>query len=200
MIELIENKIKELKSIDTHFKIFGAEHHKYEFNSEITEVQLIGFEKQHNIELPEFYRKFILHFGSQGCGPNYGLLNLDYAILSTPSYPKESERINLSNDFRFKSHWNINYEQGDYGKWEKEYFEPKWIDGSIRICHEGCGYYVILVVKGSEKGNVWLDARASDGGIFPIGYNKGKTQTKFNEWYINWLNESIKKMKTTGNK
>jgi len=195
MIELIKSKIEELKSIDNQFRIFGAEYHKYEFNSLVNESEVTSFENQHNIELPEFYREFILHFGLQGCGPNYGLLNFDYAILSTPSNPKDSEKITLSNDFRFESIWNIKYEQGDYGKWEKEYFEAKWIDGSIRICHEGCGYYVNLVVKGSEKGNIWLDARASDGGIFPIGHHKGEAKTTFEEWYINWLNDSINKMK-----
>jgi len=199
MIKQIENKIQELRNVDKQFKVFGSENHKYQFKNKISYIEVSEFEKQHKIELPEFYREFILHFGSQGCGPGYGLLNFNKAVLGTPSSPNESDKIKLSNNFKFKSKWNIEYKDGDYGNWEKEYFGVNWIDGSMRISHQGCGYYTILIVSGSEKGYVWLDARASDEGIFPIDNYKGEAKTTFGEWYINWLDASINKMKKTGN-
>ena len=63
----------------------------------------------------------------------------------------------------------------------------------LRISHEGCGYFANIIITGKERGNIWIDARASDGGIYPVNYHKGKEKTNFIEWYNNWLDKSLEK-------
>ncbi len=56
----------------------------------------------------------------------------------------------------------------------------------MRICHFGCGVYFLLVVSGPERGNIWIDDRASDYGITPWGGD-------FFTWYDTWLEDSLQK-------
>jgi len=199
MIERIENKILELKQLDKEYRIFGSNEHKYEFKSPITKYELNLFQELYEIELPEQYRNFILHFGSEGCGPHYGLIPIEQAVKNQKGQPQDAEFIAVSKPFKFKEFWNQQYTNGDYGAWETNYFKAHWIDGALRISHEGCGYYTLLIVTGNEKGNIWKDARASDGGIYPDGHYQAVEKTTFEEWYLNWLNKSIDKIKKTGN-
>ena len=197
-MKIVETKISELRLLDKTFSVFGSEDHKYEFNTEISKNELIEFENKHGITLPNSYREFILKFGNGGCGPAYGLLQIETGILDIPHYPEDSDIIKLSNEFRFDTFWNLeNFPKNDYQLWEKEYDHSKWNDGMLRICHEGCGTFLNLVITGKERGNIWVDDRANDGGIYPVNHHKGKTKTDFIAWYLNWLNESIEK--TTGN-
>ena len=59
MQNVILEKLKILKELDTNYKVFGAESHQYNFNSVLTENELILFEETHKIKLPEDYRLFL---------------------------------------------------------------------------------------------------------------------------------------------
>ncbi len=66
--------------------------------------------------------------------------------------------------------------------------------GSILLSHNGSGLYYILVVSGTERGNVWIDARSDGGGIEPVLNEEGK-HTDFLSWYEQWLDLSIEELK-----
>ena len=198
-LRIIEKKISDLRERDKSYSIFGSEDHKYKFNPKIPAQVISAFEKNHNITLPKSYKDFITKFGNGGCGPKYGLMNLELGVFDTPHYPEESEIIRLSNIFKFKTFWNMeDFPTEDLCAWEAEYEDSKWTDGMLRICHEGCGTFSNIVITGEEKGNIWIDDRANDGGIYPVNHYAGKKTTTFFEWYINWLDDSI--IKTTYNK
>lgn len=193
-IKIIGDKISILKKLDKNFSVFGSEHHKYNFDSDISENEIIEFEKKHKFTLPLSYRQFILEFGNGGCGPYYGLLNLEKGILDIPQNSKQSEIINLSNPLRFESIWNIKDIKRDTNFQEEDYDNAKWCDGMLRISHIGCGAFINIVVTGKEKGNIWVDDRVSEGGFFPVNYYNEKHKTNFTEWYLEWLNNSINKL------
>jgi len=65
--------------------------------------------------------------------------------------------------------------------------------GALPICHEGCAYFVLLVVTGPDRGRMWIDGRASDGGIAPISDQTGRAVT-FAQWYGDWLRECFHKL------
>jgi hypothetical protein len=67
------------------------------------------------------------------------------------------------------------------------YFGNYWVQGAMRICHYGCGVYFLLVVSGPERGNIWIDDRAGDNGIYPCGRT-------FSTWYETWLEDSLQKL------
>lgn len=196
-IQRIASKLDDLKNLDQEFSIFGAENHRYTFNSPISEAEILAFEKEYGIQLPLAYRAFLLHFGNGGCGPNYGMLQLKHGIYDIPFNREESDNINLSNVFRFNTYWNLeDFPDDDYDAWQDEYDKAKWCDGMLRISHEGCGCFANLVLTGKERGNVWIDARASEAGIYPVNYHNGQSTTSFLDWYMLWLDKSLEKIKS----
>lgn len=64
-------------------------------------------------------------------------------------------------------------------------------DGAIPICHLGCAIRVYLVVAECEEwGNLWVDDRASDLGIYPVTLETRK-RANFAEWYLDWLRSEL---------
>ena len=78
--------------------------------------------------------------------------------------------------------------------WEQDYYNEKHVFGSIRVCHYGCAIYYFLVVSGVEKGNIWVDDRANDQGIYPLS-TENNNRYNFTEWFNEWLNQSLIKLK-----
>ena len=91
---------------------------------------------------------------------------------------------------------NENYEETeDFRKWEEYYFSDVHTNGAIRICHYGCAVHFFLIVNGKEFGNVWIDDRASDNGLFPaLSKNTGQRMT-FSDWYYEWIENSLNELR-----
>ncbi len=80
--------------------------------------------------------------------------------------------------------------------WDREleahYWDPAIMDGAIPICHLGCAYRQWLVIHGPQRGFVWNDDRADDGGISPLLGDSGEPVT-FSRWYMTWLEDSLRR-------
>lgn len=75
----------------------------------------------------------------------------------------------------------------------EQYWKPEIMNGAIPICHLGCALRQWLVVNGEQKGFVWNDSRVDNGGISPVRNTSG-SQTTFSDWYMSWLEESLRKV------
>ena len=199
-IQSILKKLNELKSTNSKFSVFGAKKHKYLFNDVKTELELVKFEEKHKIKLPEGYRQFLLQVGNGGAGPYYGLETLEDSLFIDLDYKRENELLNPSISFPITEPWNMEYlgdheNEKEYKQFENSYFSEKWETGLLRICNFGCGVSLNLVVNGKEFGNIWVDDRGSDGGIYPDPYFEQKGRTNFLDWYLLWLNRTLKELK-----
>ena len=67
---------------------------------------------------------------------------------------------------------------------------PGLADGAIPIAHLGCAIWLLLIVTGPERGTIWLDDRASDGGIRPAQL-AGRNRLTFDEVYSDWLAQAL---------
>jgi hypothetical protein len=197
-------KHEKLKRIDggglfksATYKTFGSDTHRYKFNPCLTKDTLLSFEKSFGLILPADYKSFLTQIGNGGSGPAYGLLPL----LGWNIELKINDNNFLSKDFPHIDKWNVTKgfdtdnedytETEEFQNWEEEYFSSKHITGSLRICHYGCAIYYLLVVTGNSTGQIWVDDRANDCGIYPaISKSAGKRLT-FLEWYNEWLTESL---------
>jgi hypothetical protein len=65
------------------------------------------------------------------------------------------------------------------------------MNGAIPICHLGCALRQWLVINGDQRGFIWNDYRADRGGVLPLRSESGE-QMNFSDWYLSWLNESIR--------
>jgi hypothetical protein len=194
----VRQKIEQLKALDKDLKLFGADHHRYEFNPPLEQEALSSFEERNGISLPRDYRDFVLKLGNGGAGPYYGIypLLLDYSI---DHRMKGNNRIDLSVPFPHSKDWDpdwpheIDWDRGERPSHElvDDYIGTAHISGALCICHYGCGDFFLLVVNGSEKGNIWVDGRTNYAGIFRGGLEDGERLVTFSRWYLNWLDRSL---------
>jgi len=202
-LQRIQEKITKLKALDVGFQLFGASHHKYEINGIIEESEIFSFENKYQIKLPKGYRDFISTIGDGPCGPYYGLVSFTDCLLDDLDRPNEKIFVNPSKPFIHNTKWNLDlgdmYEPADQQyydtKSEEQYFDPKWMNGTIKLANFGCGVTINLVVNGDEYGNIWADDRGSDQGIYPDAYSGNQERIKFLDWYEYWLNQSFKEIK-----
>ncbi len=152
-----------LRDRDRELRVFGADKrggHQYLFRPPLSEMQLAGFEAEHQIALPAEYRLFLALVGNGGAGPYYGLMSLD-----------ETAR---NHDLRAAFPWTseITFQsRGDarLALWLK-------CPGILKLSHQGCGNYVFLVVRGTAYGQLWIEAEAR---LIP-------KSVSFIKWYRAW--------------
>lgn len=198
-LQRISQKLTVLKAADTHLRLFGASTHLYRLSSPVPEEELQHFEALHNITLPTEYRSFLMEIGECGAGPYYGLLSLSSTLYN--DIDRGSVLIDPSKEFTFTEAWNSDYEPiADeeenhklYKAWEQDYFDPKWASGMLRISNFGCGVSINIVVNGAEHGNIWVDDRCNDGGIYPDPHFGKQGRITFTNWYEAWLDEALDK-------
>jgi hypothetical protein len=110
-------------------------------------------------ELPSDYRHFLLEVASSGAGPGYGLL--------PPSAAIQAELA-----------------PGDF-TWEDESSPTVVPQGVLALAHAGCGVMWLLVLRGDHRGEVWVDARRSDGYVRLVARS-------FSAWYRDWLATAVR--------
>lgn len=204
-IQELKIKHEKLKDLDTNglsnrspYKIFGSSDHQYKFNPSLTLESVKIFEDTFLISLPTDYKEFLIEIGDGGSGPAYGL----FPLAGWNAGLEINENNFLSTPFPHSDKWDIdpeinseieNYSE-EYKKWEDEYCSNKYITGSLRICHHGCGTVSLIVVTGTSAGQIWIDDRANDNGIFPdISKSTGERHS-FVTWYNEWLSESLNEL------
>jgi hypothetical protein len=204
--EEVLRKIEQLRSMDAALKLFGAGTHRYRFNPPLEPEAVAAFEASQALRLPEDYREFILNVGNGGAGPCYGI----YPLLPEGSIHhgwsnKDHARIDLSVPFPHAGDWDAAWlDEIDWDAGERpddslmeEYLDTRHMAGSLCLCHRGCGDFWLLVVKGDERGNIWMDGRGNLSGIFPESGAHGE-RLSFSQWYLNWLDECLKEAGADG--
>ena len=79
-VEVIKEKLNELRSLDKRFSIFGSSRHKYKLNRTLAEKEINRIESDNNIVLSIEYKEILKHLGNGDAGCGFGLekLNLNY--------------------------------------------------------------------------------------------------------------------------
>ena len=198
--EEVLQKMEQLRSMDAALKLFGASTHRYGFNPPLKSEDVAAFEASQAVRLPEDYKDFILNVGNGGAGPCYGIYPLRPEGSIHPAMASRP-RIDLAVPFQHAEAWDADWlDQIDWDAGERpdddrmeEYFDTRHIAGSLCICHQGCGDFWLLVVKGNESGHIWMDGRGNFSGIFPESGAHGERLT-FSQWYLNWLNDCLKEV------
>lgn len=185
-IEIIKNKLQQLQIVNKTPYLQRC----------LSENDIAKFEKKYDIQLPEEYRLFLLEIGdgNNEIGPGYGLYSLNKASKYSEWHDFKSH---ITTPFFFEKDWLCDkqyakeltreYLQDTYGKEYKKliYDIPPKVgdsDGSMILCHYGCGDFGQLVIKGSQKGKVWNNNVSSASGMW-------NTNKNFLEWYEEWVNE-----------
>ena len=176
-----------------NFQPFGVEFHALRRRRRLTEGQVTAFERRHAVQLPSEYRAFITRVANGGAGPAYGLYSLAEAVtneprgrvpddfLRTPFRHRDS--YNPLEDPKLASFWP-RVEDGEIAEDEADRRYLYQAAGTLVLCHEGCGILHLLVVTGRSRGQMWVDDRCNDQGLFSLGVG-------FLDWYERWLDSTL---------
>jgi len=206
----LKEKLTKLAILDATFQVFGSESHQYQFKPCLSNKDIQVFESRYSITLPSEYRNFLLEVGNGGAGPGYGLYGLA-GIESEDVTPEKPYRENyeiLSKPFPLTEAWN----DLDLIANNDAYLDNKFIQGTLTITNYGCGIYAMLVITGEQSGNIWIDDRTNDNGIYPASLsfchsfhdaepddsnvNSDEEQPlSFYDWYEDWLNRSLEQIR-----
>jgi hypothetical protein len=218
-LQAVLKGLAALRLADPHCKLFGARSHRYELHTPATEAEVAAVEAEWEFTLPADHREFLLEAGNGGAGPFYGLFPLgmndnlsDFVpwrgggLVNDPAapfahteawneLPKEDPEEEKELQERFK-HIPEN-QRWLHTMTARKGYQRYWVeaaDGAIPICHQGCNLRVWLIVTGQEAGHVWMDDRADGEGLYPATA-PGKTRLTFTEWYMAWIEASLRKLK-----
>ncbi len=136
--------------------------------------------------------------GNGGAGPYYGLEPIENGKYVDLDYKDDKNLIDLSKPFPFTEHWYVEFEEFTDENYDeidelmgKTYYANEFVNGLLRISNFGCGVSFNVVVNGIEKGNIWVDDRVNQNGLFPDPYFETNEKLDFLEWYELWLDKSI---------
>lgn len=174
-------------------------------NATLSKQQISEVEEGLNIKLPESYVLFLSEIQSESQShklhekaPYYGFYSLDNALKMNEEWGISlNEPFSYTEDFEFSD--VIDFQGTEtYDDIEKrmqtdsnfanlihQYSDTSNLNGTLPICEYGCGDFFRLVVNGSKKGEIWVDA----GTINWTGYYA--LNVDIMTFYENWLDRQI---------
>ncbi|WP_394795493.1 SMI1/KNR4 family protein [Armatimonas sp.] len=146
------------------------------FGPSPTEDELATRERELGIRLPEDYRQFLLQIGNGGFGPGHGLR---YFPVKEPEYEPSDDSLPF--ELRYEASINPRPTEFRIPFPFDSLVYAEATTGYLEIADFGCGSFEVLVVAGSEYGNVWCL-----GADYASPVNEPDRRT-FKDWYLEWL-------------
>lgn len=194
-VERIKDKLIKAKYTDLKLKVFGAESHKYILGKPLYNEDILKFENEYELELPECYKAFLLHIGNggisysnSGAGPFHGIYplgkNVGELIENTKEYLKRDCVLypKMTDEY-----WNNLTKKANENDISDEDYENELgtiYSGILPLGSQGCTYIHALILNGEHKGRV-----------VNIDLDKQKPklifELNFLDWYERWLDEVI---------
>ncbi len=166
-IEVIKEKLNQLKKLDKGCSIFGASRHNYRFNKTLSEGEIRQIEKENHIVLSEDYKEILKELGNGGAGCGYGLEKIELTNINPPYIGTEELLRNWEDPKKIGCRM-VNLSE---------------ISGYIKLFDYGCGIEYCLIVNGKEKGElIFFDCD---------GRFEKKDDKSLLDVYENWLDENL---------
>ena len=180
MIERIKRIKEKLKQSQKGVSCFGSKSHKF-LSQLVPEKDLLKFEADYDISLPEEYRTFIKEVGV-GAGPHYGLHDLSNWLCDDETEVGEKDFLSSPcllepSEGRGFTGWEEDLEEKHGIPWERRY------QGILSISSQGCTYLSGLVITGPMRGQIiFLDLDDQHPNFTKLG---------FLDWYEKWLDAAM---------
>ncbi len=202
ILQRIKEKLFKLIELDKDKENFGANGnvygHDYIINPPVDIKKIRKFEKEINEKLPSQYFLFLTKICNGKAGPDYGLYPFEEAIETAIYYYNEyPSDLPVPDNKKCFSKFPITTKQVekyikeeiDYENYRIDDFNIDKLSGIVLLSNYIQGHDYILVVKGEQKGKVWLysDARF----LTPLYHNDTLKQYTFFDWYESWLDDSL---------
>ena len=197
-IKRIQQKIIQVRKLDSKREIFGANKHNYHLNPPISSKRIRCFEERYQIKLPEVYRVFMqqvtnifAHVKENIAGPDYGLYafgtRVDEFVEDAENYLKKPCKLSPE---MTDEQWRKLIESYiiAYNSESNHYNYNEIFSGILPIGTMGCTYYYGLVLTGKYAGRVvGIDTDLQ----IPLFME----EENFLEWYEHYLDGVLEKKK-----
>lgn len=194
----LRSRIALLGAIDRSLQVFGADAHRYVLAQPLTRDELTSLEHALRVELPDDVRAFLLHVGSSGAGPYYGLLRLGElpADAELEDESLDEELADEADDDEGPHAWyaaaiDDDETDDDDGDDEHELDDDDHegdvarvsLAGTLALADQGCGMTSLLYVDGPHRGQVWADTSGR-------GHLVAESPS-FLAWYESWVERAL---------
>jgi hypothetical protein len=178
--EIIEELKRTLTFIEQHYheELYFKFQSHFELLESVPLNKMLELEEKFQISLPDDFKEFYLNISN---GNIFSLYTIEDIYLAAPNRK-------LNEDFPFESAFMVNHDSLEEELYCKEiYVEEKDAMGSLPITIlDGMDTRLLLVIKGKERGNLWLD---TCDGILPLQRNN-KYRMNFMDWMIYSISEA----------
>ena len=148
-----------LRQLDSKRRVFGACVHRY-LNTPVCERDIATCEQQLSCTLPEDFRRFLMEVG-HGAGPYYGVWDLQPSVewlqhLAAELATEEGIEVRPTLPFPLTGQDLREIERKVREQSKFPWAAAKYpAHGCLPICHQGCTFWSVLVLKGEFAGKVW---------------------------------------------
>lgn len=165
----------------------------YTFNEKLSISEVEKFESAAGARLPLDYRDFLIHIGNGAAAKQQFPLSLSHAKECMESCLQEETGLEyigrpFSADTCNKAFQDENDLVDDMDNDDaEEYFNQLYRDalqGTLTLHHDGCGYYIVMVVSGESAGQLYYIDTCHGQGI-------RKVSDSFAEYYLKTLERKI---------
>jgi hypothetical protein len=164
------------------------DYYGFYLNPKLSNAEVATFEQRAGIRLPDDYRQFLTEIGNGGFGPGEGLEPIGKCMGRESSIERLRHPFPLEEPLHSTEEWlQIN---------EGKNVRSELLNGTLHLAHMGCGIRVILVVRGTCFGQVWVDDLANAGAVAPardpsLTQGDGGTGPSFADWYEGWVDREL---------
>jgi uncharacterized protein (TIGR02996 family) len=164
-------------------------------NPTLSEAELLAFEADYRVTLPDEYRMFLSEVGNGGLGPGEGLLRLAEAVDRSPSR-------DLGTPFPFSIRQYREDPDRFYEEQSTEAYQP-W-PGVLFLSEPDSYGYAYLVITGEDRGMLWGYGPHNCGwtpecpsSVLDNKWANGEVRSFF-RWYEDWLDDWLQKSAAGG--
>ncbi len=146
----------------------------------LSEEQVLAFEREHGVVLPEDYRAFLRSVanGITVRRDIYHIFPLDHWLDDAQGQPRPGTLIRGDLRRPFPLTTAVDFEEEGYPEEGQGPAGDGTAPGKLFVSDEGCGTSWILVVTGPERGHMWLEAET--------GYQPTEPRLTFLDWLAQW--------------
>ncbi|MDE5584002.1 MAG: SMI1/KNR4 family protein [Ruminococcus sp.] len=192
---------------DSMYKIFGANHHKWQFAKPANKRTIQKFEKNMKITLPQSFVRYLTELGNGGAGPDYGIYSLEVMQKRNVFIPQTAQMPVMLDHSMTDEQWADfakKYEILDDTICSDE-FDTKTKEQQENLLHERlnmelalCAGGVFIGTPGCTMNSILMCRGAATGEVFVIDFDYIFTLQsepyccgKFEDWIVKKMRKSL---------
>lgn len=181
----IHEKFEQARMADHDFRIFGADQHRYDIAPAVSAAEVVAFQAEYGVTLPDAYRVFVTEFAAGGAGPFFGLYRFRRDMVHPDRAAVLALDAQVSPDMADEDWAKLTavWDDDDLHDAAFDAASERVFSGILPLGFQGCESYHGLLLTGPYRGQV-INYHIESKPVFAFEHS-------FLDWYERWLDEVI---------